>query len=67
MAQLMTNIFWSDHDTKDPNFGMQPYIWAIGLGVFLFPFVLMKELAELKLVSVALFCSAMIFVVINVI
>ena len=66
MAQLMTNIFWEDIDPKDPNFGMKPYIWAIGLGVLLFPFVLMKELAELKLVSVALFSSAIIFVLINV-
>ena len=62
----MTNIFWSDVDPSTPNFGMTRECWVISLAVALLPFMLMKELAELKAVSVALFTAAITFVLINV-
>jgi amino acid permease len=62
----MTNIFWADVDTNTPNFGMKRECWIISLAVCLLPFVLMKELAELKAVSIALFSAAIVFVLMNV-
>lgn len=38
----------------------------IGLATLLFPTILMKELAELKIVSLSLFGAALIFVFINI-
>jgi amino acid permease len=67
MAQFMTNLFWSDVLKEDENFGMTKTCWITVLGILLTPFILMKELAELKAVSVALFSSAIIFVAINLI
>ena len=65
MAQLMTNLVWADVSEADANFGMSKACWILVLAVLLIPSVLMKELAELKIVSVALFSSAIIFVLIN--
>ena len=67
MASLMTNIFWSDVDPKDPNFGMKPECWVLFISVLTLPFIVMKELAEMKLVSVSLFCAAMLFVFVNIV
>lgn len=67
MAILMTNIFWSDVDSKDPNFGMKPECWVLFISVLTLPFIVMKELAEMKLVSVSLFCAAMLFVFVNIV
>lgn len=67
MASTLTNMFWQDVDPLTPNFGMKRECWVLVLSVCLLPFVLMKELAELKLVSVALFVAAILFVLINVV
>ena len=67
MKATMTNIFWADVNPEEPNFGMKRECWVLSLGVLLLPFIQMKELAELKLVSIALFCAALIFVGINII
>lgn len=66
MAQFMTNLFWADVLPGDENFGMHKTCWIVSLGVLLIPFVVMKELAELKAVSIALFASAIIFVALNI-
>ena len=44
----------------------EPTVWIVGLAVLLFPSILMKELAELKIVSLSLFAAALTFVVINI-
>jgi len=64
-ASTMTNIFWPDVNPDTPNFGMKRECWVLILALALLPFMLMKELAELKAVSVALFTAAIIFVLIN--
>ena len=62
---IMVNIFWSDLP-DDSNFGMERACWVMCLSVLLVPFIVMKELAEMKAVSVTLFVACIIFVVINV-
>lgn len=44
----------------------EPTAWIVGLAVLLFPTILMKELAELKIVSMSLFGAALTFVVIQI-
>lgn len=66
MKSTMTNLLWPDVDTDTPNFGMKRECWVLSLAFCLLPFVSMKELAELKLVSVALFCAAILFVLMNI-
>jgi amino acid permease len=44
----------------------EPTVWIVGLATLLFPSILMKELAELKIVSLSLFAAAIIFVLINI-
>lgn len=41
--------------------------WIIVLALSLLPFAIKKELAELKIVSVTLFWSAILFVLINIV
>lgn len=60
----MTNICWPDVPADEANFGMGKTCWIVCLAVLLIPSVLMKELAELKIVSVVLFSSVICFVVI---
>jgi amino acid permease len=64
MAQFFTNIFWSDVLPEDKNFGMDKACWIIVMTILLLPTVLMKELAELKIVSISLFSSVLSFVII---
>ena len=59
-------MFWSDVSEEDANFGMKRACWVVVLAVLISPFVFQKELAELKLVSIGLFVSALIFVATNV-
>ena len=65
-AVLMTQIFWRDVPEDEKNFGMTRACWAIVLAVCVMPFVLRKELAELKVISMALFGAAIVFVIVNV-
>ena len=67
LAQLLTNIFWSDVPEDQANFGMKKECWVIVLALLLFPSVLKKELAELKIISAALFLSAICFVIMTVV
>lgn len=60
----MTNLIWHDVDPLNPNFGMKKECWIIVLAICLLPSVLMKELAELKIMSVTLFLSVISFVII---
>jgi len=62
----MTQVFWSDVSEEDENFGMKRACWVVVLAVLILPFVFQKELAELKLISIGLFVSALIFVATNV-
>mmetsp|Transcript_32095 Transcript_32095/g.49074 ORF Transcript_32095/g.49074 Transcript_32095/m.49074 type:complete len:227 (+) Transcript_32095:17-697(+) len=62
---LMTNLFWQDVPEEEPNFGMKPVCWILCLSVLLIPFVLKKELAEMKGVSVTLFAACIVFVIVN--
>lgn len=64
MAQFMTNIIWPDVPADEANFGMTKTCWVLALAVLLLPAVLMKELAELKIVSVTLFLSVIAYVII---
>jgi len=43
-----------------------PIIYSVGISVLLLPTTFMKEIAELHLVSMSLFGSALLFVVINI-
>lgn len=49
----------------EPGMMETPLPWIVGLAVLLFPSIFMKELAELKIVSLSLFAAALIFVVIQ--
>ena len=60
---VMTEIFWPDVSKDDANFGMTRACWVLCLAVLLFPLLLLKELAELKQVSIALFMATCVFVV----
>jgi len=42
------------------------WIYMLGISVLLLPTTFMKEIAELHLVSMSLFGSALVFVVINI-
>ena len=66
MKAFMTTIFWSDIPDDEANFGMKRACYVMILGALLLPFVIRKELAELKIISFALFCSALIFVALNI-
>jgi amino acid permease len=66
LKDFMTEIFWSDISKDTPNFGMKRACWVLSLAVLLLPFTLQKELAELKIVSIGLFVSAVVFVITNV-
>ena len=46
---------------------LQPATYSIGLAILLTPFIVMKELAELKIVSIGLFTTAILFVAVNVV
>jgi amino acid permease len=63
---VMTNLVWSDVPKDDPNFGMKMECWVIALAVCLLPTIFMKNMAELKLLSIALFMAALIFVFSNI-
>ena len=65
MKETMINIVWPD-SPADSNIGMTMGCWVISLAVLLTPFIVQKELAELKAVSVALFVAALSFVALNV-
>lgn len=64
-ADLMKELFWPGDDVN--HIGVKPATYAIGLAVLLLPFIAMKELAELKIVSIGLFTTAILFVLVNVI
>lgn len=65
-AGMMSAIFWPDVAEIDANFGMKRPCYVLILSVFLIPFILMKELAELKWVSISLFSAAILFVIVAV-
>ena len=60
---VMKSLIW---DNCQDNYGTWRGSYAIGIAACLLPSIFMKEIAELHLVSVALFCAAIIFVVITV-
>lgn len=62
----MTQILWRHVPDDQANFGMTRACWAIVLAVCVLPFVLRKELAELKVISMTLFGAAILFVVVFV-
>lgn len=62
-ATVVKALFYADEDDTD-NFVTKRSCWVLILSILLIPFILMKELAELKAVSVALFSAAIIFVLI---
>ena len=61
-AQFFKALFWPDEE----NFGTGRTCWVLVLAVVIFPFVLKKELAELRIVAAVLFSCAICFVFINV-
>jgi amino acid permease len=63
---VMTGLVWSDVAPDDANFGMKMECWVLALALFLLPSVFQKELAELKILSIALFIAALIFVFSNI-
>ena len=61
-GQFFQSLFWPDEE----NFGTGRTCWVLVIAVVVFPFVLRKELAELKTMSIVLFSCAICFVVMNV-
>jgi amino acid permease len=64
----MTNLIWTDEfNVQQKSFGTTKACWVICLSIALAPFVLMKELGELKALSIALFYSLILFISMNLI
>lgn len=63
MGATVQNLWTLD----DSSFFVKKECWAIVLSVCLLPMALKKELAELKVVSIALFCAALLFVAFNIV
>ena len=61
-ANVVKTLIWSDVPEGEENFGMKMECWVLVLAVCLLPSVFMKELAELKILSIALFVAALVFV-----
>ena len=64
---FFSDLIWSEVTKENENFGMTRVCWVLVIGVLLLPFTYMKQLAELKELSITLFCGAIIFVVTNII
>lgn len=62
-VNVMKALVW--YECED-NFGTWRGSYAIGIALLLVPTTFMKEIAELHLVSISLFCAALLFVIINV-
>ena len=62
-VNVMKSIVWNN---CEENFGTWRGSYAIGIAVVLVPSIFMKEIAELHLVSVTLFCAAIVFIIITV-
>jgi len=60
---VMKSVVW---DNCEDNLGTWRGTYAVGIAAVLVPTIFMKEIAELHLVSIGLFCAAIFFVVINV-
>ena len=60
------NLFKQLSGAADDDFGSGKIGWILGLAVLCLPFVLRKEMAELKLLSIILFSCALSFVIVNV-
>lgn len=59
---VVTHLFFTEEHPD--SFWTKRACWVLILSVCLVPFILMKELAELKFVSMALFSAAILFVLI---
>ena len=62
-VNVMKALFW--YNCED-NWGTWKGTYAITIGILLVPTTLMKEIAELHLLSMCLFGSALLFIAINV-
>ena len=61
-VNVMKALVW--YNCQD-NLGTHVASYAIGIAILLLPTTFMKEIAELHLVSISLFCAALFFVAIN--
>ena len=69
MKSLMITLLLSSTEelSDSPNIVYTRDLWVLLLSICLLPFVLMKELSEMKIISITLFIAALVFVAINIV